>query len=103
MIKNILEWMVAGLIGIAYIGVWLFGIGIHLWTIIIALMNGGIIMAGLTLIFPFVAEAYWFFDAIGTTGTWFNTYCVAIAIYIILVGVSLSIRMAMVNRAEKKE
>jgi hypothetical protein len=65
---------------------WLFVIGgyaIHLWTILIALKQMGVLMAILTLILPGIAEVYWFIRMIIYHGTLMNPYCLVIIGYLL--------------------
>jgi hypothetical protein len=60
------------------------GIGLHLWTIIIALVNSGFLAAGVTLIFPALSELYWGFEVWKASGTLFNPYDLSLAAYVAL-------------------
>jgi hypothetical protein len=60
--------------------VWGLGVMLHLWTILIAFMSSGFIAAALTLIFPFVSEAYWFIKLWWNFGFW-QLYTVAVMLY----------------------
>ena len=48
------------------------GIAIHLLTIYVAIMLGGWLDAGLSLIFPFAAEVYWIVDIWQKTGVFWH-------------------------------
>jgi len=70
--------------GVLYLVLGIAGLLIHLWTIIISLAEKGIIAALISLVLPVVAEIYWVFASCKMTGTWFNTYTIAIISYVVL-------------------
>ena len=70
----------AVIVGIAYtimglsgIVLWLGGIGIHLWTAIIAFVYGGFISAFITFMLPVVGEAFWAWKSY-LAGYFWNSY-----------------------------
>lgn len=72
------------LAGSAYLILSILGIIIHVLTIVIAFLSGGIISATLSLILPVLAQLYWGFRIWSATGTFFNLYCLALAGYVVL-------------------
>jgi len=58
------------------------GAAIHLWTILIALGSSGFIAALITFVAPVASQFYWAYYAFATTHTVFNTYWIALAIYL---------------------
>jgi len=82
------------LVGIAYPAIGILGLIIHVWTIVIAYTVSGLIGAIVTLIFPVMAQIYWFIKVWGFAGTILNLYCIAILAYVgsfivLIVGVSM--------------
>ena len=75
-----------GISGLAWLTASLLGLVIHVWTIVIAFSVSGIVAAVLTLIFPVISEAFWFFR-VGSNLSFSTTYCVSIMAYIGLLGV----------------
>ncbi len=57
------------------------GAFIHIWTVFVALIEGGIIPAVASLIMPLFAEVYWFFAISSTTGTVLNPYSTAVLFF----------------------
>lgn len=70
--------------GILYIILGIAGLLLHLWTILISLGEKGIIAALVTLVAPVLAELYWSVLSWRMTGTFLNTYTLAIVGYLIL-------------------
>ena len=62
---------------------WILGMVIHIWTIIIAYAFGGLLAAIITLVVPVFAQIYWMIRTWVYVGTFFNLYCLAIAAYAI--------------------
>ena len=77
-----------GFFGILSIISLLLGLVIYVWTIVLAFSMSGTIAAILTLILPVLSTIYWFF--IVGTNIGFNTiFCLAIIIYVVVVGIML--------------
>lgn len=49
---------------------------VHLWTIIVAFIEGGVYYAIPTALLPCIAWIYWFVEVINRTGTVMNPYCI---------------------------
>ena len=77
------------------VGLQLWGLGIHLWTVSIAWRAEGFFGAFLAFIMPTFAEAWWVFKLAKGSGMFWNPYSSTIAIYlgtwIILAGVMLTL------------
>lgn len=84
---SIRQYLGGGIMGIAYIAASILGLIIHVWTIVIAFSLSGLFAAILTLIFPVLAEFYWFFK-IGSNFGYGSIYCVSIMAYIGLFGLA---------------
>jgi|GEM_PF-1225618 len=76
-----------GFIGIGMIAIYILGLIIHIWTIVIAYSVSGILASVLTLIFPVLSEIYWFFK-IGNHFGYSALYCVAIIAYVCSFGIA---------------
>jgi magnesium-transporting ATPase (P-type) len=79
----------AVIVGIAYtimglsgIVLWLGGIGIHLWTAIIAFVYGGFISAFITFMLPVVGEAFWAWKSYVYSGYFWNSYIFILVLYL---------------------
>ncbi|MGE5443743.1 MAG: hypothetical protein ACM3SR_03975 [Ignavibacteriales bacterium] len=68
--------------GSSFIALGILGVAIHVWTIIIAYGVSGLGSAILALIFPVLAELYWFFRVCVMTGTALNLYCISLLVYL---------------------
>ncbi len=53
------------------------GVVMHIWTIIMAFVEGGVYCAILTALLPCISWIYWFVKIINNTGTVMNLYCIA--------------------------
>jgi hypothetical protein len=86
------------------VGLQLWGLGIHFWTVRIAWHADGFLGAFLALIMPTVAEAWWVFKLAKGAGTFWNPYSSMIAIYlgawIILAGVMLTLTKLVGRKSE---
>ncbi len=71
------------IVGIAYPIMGILGLVIHVWTIVIAFIASGLIGAVITLIFPVLAQIYWFIKVWNMAGSVMNMYCLAIIAYIV--------------------
>ena len=61
---------------------WLGGIGIHLWTAIIAFVYGGFISAFITFMLPVVGEAFWAWKSYVYSGYFWNSYIFILVLYL---------------------
>ncbi len=68
--------------GSSFMALGILGVAIHVWTIIIAYSVSGLVSAILALIFPVLAELYWFFRVCAMTGTVLNLYCISLLAYL---------------------
>ena len=75
-----------GIMGLAWVAASILGLVIHVWTIVLAFSVSGLFAGVLTLIFPGLSEAYWFF-AIGSNVGYGTVYCVSIMAYVGLFGI----------------
>ena len=71
--------------GIAYVIMGILGLVIHVWTIVIAFTEKGLIAAVSSLILPVLAQIYWGITIWRTTGTLLNFYCLALIAYVFLI------------------
>jgi len=69
---------------IFYIIIGILGLVIHLWTILLSWGSNGIVAAIIALSLPVISEIFWFFKSWNTTGSFFNTYTIAILVYVVL-------------------
>jgi len=83
---SIQEVVGGGLVGLAGLAATILGLVIHVWTIVIAYAIGGLFAAVLTLIFPVLSEAFWFFK-VGTNVSFGTLYCLSIIAYVGLFGI----------------
>lgn len=67
---------------IAFIFIWLGGIAIYLWTVLMAFQLGGFLSAFLTFILPVIGQLFWAWKTITITGVFWNLYIVALVAYI---------------------
>ena len=75
----------AGVLGfIFYCIAGLLGTAIHVWTIIIAFLMGGLFLAIISTFFPVLAQIYWGIKVWAYTGTFLNYYCLALLGYVLL-------------------
>lgn len=72
------------LLGTAQIGAAFLGMALHLWTVVIAFGAKGFLGGIVTLIFPLIAQVYWFISLWSVTGTIANPYCLAVIAYLLL-------------------
>jgi hypothetical protein len=77
------------ILGIAGFVAWILAAIIHVWTVVIAFMSGGLVSAVITLLLPVLSQIYWGFVIFSATGTIFNTYCLALVAYVVLWGILL--------------
>lgn len=70
--------------GIIYVIIWLAGIAIHLYTVLMAFSVKGFIAALFTLCLPVLAEVYWTFVSWQASGAFINMYSVIILAYVII-------------------
>ena len=63
---------------------WIGGALIHLYTIYIAYTVSGVFAALLSLVFPVISQAYWFFAAWNITGNFINEYSIFLLSYMLL-------------------
>ena len=73
--------IVGGILGIAWLVATILGLVIHVWTIVIAYLASGIVAAVVTLLFPVLSQAYWFFK-VGSNAGYDTDYCIAILAYV---------------------
>lgn len=83
-IKSIMLGIAAGVMTISGVVLWLGGILIHLWTIIIAFSVSGFFAAFMTFMLPVLAQIYWLFESFRYSETYLNNYSLAILVYVIL-------------------
>jgi hypothetical protein len=75
---NVKEGTGYALVGAAYTGMGILSLIIHIWTIVIAYITSGLLGGIITLVFPVVAQIFWFIKIWSATGTVMNAYCLAI-------------------------
>lgn len=61
--------------GLSYFLLMAAGLGIYIWTIVIAYQALGIVGAILSAVFPFFAQLFWVIKIWTDTGTPLNSYC----------------------------
>lgn len=71
---------------ITYFTLGVIGILIHLWTVLMAFAVKGFLGAFITFVFPVASQFYWIYYSWRLTGTFFNTFCVAVVSYVIIYG-----------------
>jgi hypothetical protein len=86
--------------GLLYIVMGILGLLIHLYTILMALGEKGIVAALITLAVPVFSEIYWGIYSWNMTGTFFNTYSVALGAYILLFIISMGIMAFSTSKME---
>lgn len=83
--------------GIAAIGIflsmgtWVFGVMLHLYTILIAFKMSGFMAAFIALSLPVLAQIYWFFVAWNKTGEFINGFSFYIILYVGYLVISFSL------------
>jgi len=70
------------ILGLSYIALWLGGIGIHLWTIIIAFEYSGFLSAFITFLLPVLSQIYWGWESYVLSGTFWNNYIIMLLVYV---------------------
>lgn len=64
--------------------VMLASVGLHIITAFVGLRLEGFIGAGLSLLFPFAAQAYWIVDLWSRTAIFWNPFTIMCAAYVLL-------------------
>ena len=77
---------------------WIGGALIHLYTIYIAYSVSGVFAALLSLVFPVLSQAYWFFAAWNITGDFINEYSVFLLSYLLLFLITVAVFAARPER-----
>lgn len=70
--------------GVSYIILSILGFVLHVWTIIIAFLTKGLLAAIISAALPVLAQIYWGIKIWSVSGTFFNPYCLAISVYVVL-------------------
>ena len=79
----------AGVMGLAWMGAWVLGAIIHVYTIVIAYSLSGLVAAVITLAFPVVSQVYWFFKVASFAG-FGATYCITVMAFLGLLGLGFA-------------
>lgn len=74
------------------------GIGMHLWTVVLAYDIDGVLGAVVSFVFPILAELFYFFSMISHTNTLFNPYSTALIAYVFCYGFAFLFSMAISDR-----
>lgn len=101
--KSILLVLANIIMGISGIVLWIGGVAIHVWTIIIAYMSGGIISAVVTAIMPIISQIYWVFRSINLSGVILNKYSFTVFSYVFFLALVYTIMIIFGIIADKKE
>jgi hypothetical protein len=86
---------------IGYYAIALIGVGIHLWTVLIALSQSGFIVAAITLAMPGFAEIFWMVSSWFQSGIFLTVYTAVILTYALLVAVSYGLIYFFVSKIEE--
>lgn len=78
---DVLNKIGVGIAGLAVTAISLFGVFLHVWTIVVAYIQSGLIGATVTFIFPVLAQIYWFFR-MGISYGFGCVYCVSVLAYL---------------------
>ena len=71
-------------ISLSYLLVMAVGLGIYIWTLVIAYQSLGIVGAVLSAVLPFFAQIFWCIKFWSDTGTIFNLYCIVVISYTVI-------------------
>ncbi|HOO57261.1 MAG TPA: hypothetical protein PLN69_10585 [bacterium] len=84
----------------------LFGLAplvIHLWTIVLAMVNGGVLHALVSLPLPLVSWIYWVIYIFKTSGTLATPYCIVNISYALFVVLAVIIDFTNGRRVDNKK
>lgn len=81
--RRMSAWALSSLGTLMVFGNYVAGVALHLYTILVAFKVSGFIAAGLALVLPFFAEAYWFIAFWWKMGTVLNGYSFYVLLYVI--------------------
>lgn len=78
---RIREALCGGIAGLSLVIMIVLCVIIHFWTVIIAYLSSGIMVAVITMFAPFISETYWFFQ-VGADNGFDTAYCISIIIFV---------------------
>jgi hypothetical protein len=75
-------------------------VGVHILTAFLGFRLEGFIGAGLSLLFPFAAQAYWIIDLWYRTGNFWNPFTIMLATYVLLWAILVAKRWRVARRTQ---